>query len=122
MASSSRRVVGSTPVLSTESDSTTTFVRTDPSNFRAVVQRLTGNGKSVSGEPPFKLHAEKLEIDTTRPNDNPAVIFSPVSPLECAAAPTKEGFYLHPSPSVGSDPPELLPLFPLHSPSHLFHD
>ncbi|KAL0342128.1 UNVERIFIED_CONTAM: VQ motif-containing protein 19 [Sesamum calycinum] len=64
------------------------------------------------------------------------VMVSPVSPLEYLAArgsprtprsPMEEeeraiaekGFYLHPSPLStprGSDPPELLPLFPLHSP------
>ncbi|KAK6147823.1 hypothetical protein DH2020_018735 [Rehmannia glutinosa] len=66
------------------------------------------------------------------------VMVSPVSPLEYLAAargspktprlPMEEeeraiadkGFYLHPSPLStprGSDPPELLPLFPLHSPT-----
>ncbi|KAI3473785.1 hypothetical protein Pfo_030824 [Paulownia fortunei] len=64
------------------------------------------------------------------------LMVSPVSPLEYLAArgspktprsPMEEeeraiaekGFYLHPSPLStprGSDPPELLPLFPLHSP------
>lgn len=61
------------------------------------------------------------------------IMVSPVSPLEYLAArgsprsPMEEeeraiaekGFYLHPSPLStprGSDPPELLPLFPLHSP------
>ncbi|KAH6782018.1 hypothetical protein C2S52_001171 [Perilla frutescens var. hirtella] len=61
------------------------------------------------------------------------MMVSPVSPLEYLAArgsprsPMEEeeraiaekGFYLHPSPLStprGSDPPELLPLFPLHSP------
>ena len=60
---------------------------------------------------------------------------SPVSPLDAAArgsprspheeqeerAIAEKGFYLHPiSPLAtprGSEPPELLPLFPLHSPS-----
>ncbi|XP_059459033.1 VQ motif-containing protein 11-like [Corylus avellana] len=64
------------------------------------------------------------------------MIFSPVSPLEFYArgsprtpreveeeeerAIAEKGFYLHPSPLStprGSDPPELLPLFPLQSPS-----
>lgn len=58
------------------------------------------------------------------------VMVSPVSPLEYLAARgsprspeeraiAEKGFYLHPSPLStprGSDPPELLPLFPLHSP------
>ncbi|KAL9156623.1 hypothetical protein ABFS82_09G089900 [Erythranthe guttata] len=71
------------------------------------------------------------------------VMVSPVSPLEYLAAaaargspgtprsPVEEeeraiadkGFYLHPSPLStprGSDPPELLPLFPLHSPRDNF--
>ncbi|XP_042055700.1 VQ motif-containing protein 11-like [Salvia splendens] len=59
-----------------------------------------------------------------------AVAASPVSPLEYLAARgsprspeeraiAEKGFYFHPSPLStprGSDPPELLPLFPLHSP------
>ncbi|KAL1554138.1 VQ motif-containing protein 11-like [Salvia divinorum] len=59
-----------------------------------------------------------------------AVMESPVSPLEYAGSPAtptdeeeraiaEKGFYLHPNPfgtPAGSDPPELLPLFPLHSP------
>ena len=68
------------------------------------------------------------------------MIFSPVSPLELELyargsprtprevveeeeekAIAEKGFYLHPSPLTtprGSDPPELLPLFPLHSPTN----
>ncbi|KAK4413951.1 VQ motif-containing protein 11 [Sesamum alatum] len=66
------------------------------------------------------------------------VMASPVSPLDYVAArgsprsPMEEeekaiagkGFYLHPSPLStprGSDPPELLPLFPLHSPRDNHH-
>ncbi|KAI3463426.1 hypothetical protein Pfo_020089 [Paulownia fortunei] len=69
------------------------------------------------------------------------VMASPVSPLEYLAArgspktprsPVEEeeraiaekGFYLHPSPLStprGSDPPELLHLFPLHSPRDNYH-
>jgi hypothetical protein len=64
------------------------------------------------------------------------MIFSPVSPLEFYArgsprtpreveeeeerAIAEKGFYLHPSPLStprGADPPELLPLFPLQSPT-----
>ncbi|XP_051136032.1 VQ motif-containing protein 11-like [Andrographis paniculata] len=95
--------------------------------------------------PAFKLHerrptARKLEIKlgggalARVAGESTA---SPVSPLEYLAArgsprtPMEEeeraiaekGFYLHPSPlstPVGSDPPELLPLFPLHSP--MAHD
>ncbi|KAG8388262.1 hypothetical protein BUALT_Bualt02G0107400 [Buddleja alternifolia] len=143
----------------------TTFVQTDPSTFRAVVQRLTGGkSKSVDMGPrrgAFKLHerrptAKKLEIKLNNnivngsgatlqyspppPNSNSSsrntslgenmVMVSPVSPLEFLTAARVEqedraiadkGFYLHhPSPLTtprGSDPPELLPLFPLHSPT-----
>ncbi|KAK9149575.1 hypothetical protein Scep_008332 [Stephania cephalantha] len=67
--------------------------------------------------------------------DHNAVLVSPVSPFDLfsrgLASPrtpsdeemvqmeeraiAEKGFYLHPSPR-GPDPPELLPLFPLHSP------
>ncbi|KAL2234592.1 VQ motif-containing protein 11 [Sesamum indicum] len=87
--------------------------------------------------------ARKLEIKLNNNNGaaalhspssarNRTVMASPVSPLDYLAArspksPMEEeeraiaekGFYLHPSLSStprGSDPPELLPLFPLHSP------
>ncbi|KAL0463944.1 UNVERIFIED_CONTAM: VQ motif-containing protein 11 [Sesamum latifolium] len=89
--------------------------------------------------------ARKLEIKLNNNNGaaalqyspssarNRTVMASPVSPLDYVAArgsprsPVEEeeraiaekGFYLHPSPLStprGSDPPELLPLFPLHSP------
>ncbi|KAL0397120.1 UNVERIFIED_CONTAM: VQ motif-containing protein 11 [Sesamum calycinum] len=88
--------------------------------------------------------ARKLEIKLNNNNGaaalhspssarNRTVMASPVSPLDYLAArgsprsPMEEeeraiadkGFYLHPSPLStprGSDPPELLPLFPLHSP------
>ncbi|XP_019159944.1 PREDICTED: VQ motif-containing protein 11 [Ipomoea nil] len=168
----------------------TTFVQADPSNFRAVVQRLTGAaqkfpvaapprfaGKTNSGEmgprrPAFKLHerrqaARKLEISlsgggggggglplllspsATRPlpqhrgfNAAEMVMASPVSPLEMLGRGTprtpkspmeeeeraiaEKGFYLHPSPlstprNGRSDPPELLPLFPLQSPRDHHH-
>lgn len=68
------------------------------------------------------------------------MMVSPVSPLEFLArgsprtpvspcpeeerAIAEKGFYLHPSPLStprGSDPPELLPLFPLHSPTDHTH-
>lgn len=52
---------------------------------------------------------------------------SPVSPLEIMLAREEKeeervilekGFYfLHPSPLSTTDPPQLLPLFPLHSPT-----
>ncbi|KAF3633481.1 putative leucine-rich repeat receptor protein kinase EXS-like [Capsicum annuum] len=151
----------------------TTFVQADPSNFRAVVQRLTGatqdsstlklpvTGPGPAGprRPTFKLHerrqsARKLEImlnngggsgsfngtnmvgplssspSSTRKR---SFLASPISPLEMLTrgsprspmeeeekAIAEKGFYLHPSPLStprGSEPPELLPLFPLQSPT-----
>ncbi|XP_031131913.1 VQ motif-containing protein 11-like [Ipomoea triloba] len=158
----------------------TTFVQTDPSNFQAVVQRLTGAtqdpsvqklpvvlparraGKPNSGghhRPPFKLHerrlrtGKKLQITlnggggTVGPSAAARVVMgSPVSPLEMLArrSPTtsaavgneeeeeergisEKGFCFRPSPlstprgGGRSEPPELLPLFPLHSPSTRHH-
>lgn len=164
-------------------NTTTTFVQADPSNFRAVVQKLTGAnsdpsapklpvtlhsrlppGKQASGEmgprkQPFKLQerrqsGKKLELQLNNNNDNRMtsvglaalsprqrmMMFSPVSPLDMLFLRTSprtpmspveqeeraiahKGFYLHPSPLTtprGSEP-ELLPLFPLHSPK-LTHD
>ncbi|KAK4362139.1 hypothetical protein RND71_017380 [Anisodus tanguticus] len=148
----------------------TTFVQADPSNFRAVVQRLTGATQDSSSvklpvtgprRPAFKLHerrqsARKLEIMLNNGGSfsGPAVGFgvgpllspsspssarkrsflaSPISPLEMLtrgsprspmeeeeSAIAEKGFYLHPSPLStprGSEPPELLPLFPLQSPT-----
>ncbi|KAK7294065.1 hypothetical protein RJT34_16948 [Clitoria ternatea] len=153
----------------------TTFVQADPSNFRAVVQKLTGAsddpsahklpltlpsrlaaqshrgaataaGTEVIGpkKPQFKLHerrnaaAKKLELSvgaSERAMNLKMTMMmmnlSPVSPLEMLArgsprtpheeeeerAIAEKGFYLHPSPRA-SQPPELLPLFPLHSPTH----
>ncbi|KAK7349128.1 hypothetical protein VNO77_06239 [Canavalia gladiata] len=168
----------------------TTFVQADPSNFRAVVQKLTGASEEASAQklpltlpsrlaaqsqrpaaagevigpkkPNFKLHerrAKKLELNigvseramnmkmmmmSVSPSSlirNRAlmgenmVMASPVSPLELLArgspgtpqeeeeerAIAEKGFYLHPTPLStprASQPPELLPLFPLHSPTH----
>ncbi|CAA0816454.1 VQ motif-containing protein 11 [Striga hermonthica] len=99
-------------------------------------------GKPISGEvgprrPAFKLHerrptARKLEVKL---GAAAAALNSPVSPLDYLSAAARgsprtpmeeeeraiaeKGFYLHPSPlntPRGSDPPELLPLFPLRSP------
>lgn len=177
-----------TPPPSTTTTTTTTFVQADPSNFRAVVQKLTGApsdpstpklpvtlpsrlpaGKPTSGDigprkQPFKLQerrqsGKKLELQlNNNNNDNRTsslgfsafsprqrmMMFSPVSPLDMLLmgrgngnsprtpmspveqeerAIADKGFYLHPSPLTtprGSDP-ELLPLFPLHSPK-LTHD
>ncbi|KAL1340405.1 hypothetical protein HN51_026785 [Arachis hypogaea] len=176
----------------------TTFVQADPSNFRAVVQKLTGASDNPSTpklpltipsrlhhhrqtttttaaaakKPLFKLHErrkklEQLNIASTQQrycnSSSSMTMFnainmnmmnmkiispyrnkqqtSPVSTLDGAAARgsprsaeeeeeerviAEKGFYLHPiSPlssantprSRGSDPPQLLPLFPLHSPN-----
>ncbi|XP_004506959.1 VQ motif-containing protein 11 [Cicer arietinum] len=166
----------------------TTFVQADPSNFRSVVQKLTGASQDPSAQklpltlpsrltaqahrpppptetimgpkkPNFKLHerrSKKLQLNVSETptmmfhnnnnimmmmmmnnnnNINRSVVMaSPVSPLEFyygngPISPYEEveekdeekviaekGFYLHPSPRA-STPPELLPLFPLHSPS-----
>ncbi|XP_057454147.1 VQ motif-containing protein 11 [Lotus japonicus] len=169
----------------------TTFVQADPSNFRAVVQKLTGASEDHEKlpltlparlaaqthrpssattavdtmgpkKPNFKLHerrnaaaSKKLQELTIGVMERPVMLTaasmtsvspssgsyvrsmmmaSPVSQLEWMArgsprTPHEEeeeraiagkGFYLHPSPLStprASNPPELLPLFPLHSPS-----
>ncbi|KAG8379795.1 hypothetical protein BUALT_Bualt07G0126500 [Buddleja alternifolia] len=106
----------------------------------------SNSGEMDPRRPAFKLHerrptARKLEIKlnnggaaATTTRNHRVDMVSPVSPLEYLAAargsprsPMEEeeraiaekGFYLHPSPLStprGSDPPELLHLFPLHSP------
>ncbi|KGN45253.1 VQ motif-containing protein 11 [Cucumis sativus] len=118
--------------------STTTFVEADPSTFRSIVQKLTG----APHHPPaaYRLQerrrsSKKLELElntgytTTGGIGNGMV--SPVSTLDfmgCGSpceeeerAIAEKGYYLHPSPintPGGSDPPHLLPLFPLSSPSN----
>ncbi|XP_060172767.1 VQ motif-containing protein 11-like [Lycium barbarum] len=152
---------------SSNNNNSTTFVQADPSNFRSIVQKLTGHdesschpiGKSNYGKkgPPqrsiFKLHerrhsARKLEniftnkilsspnYSTSRQRSN--FLASPVFPLEMMTrgisprSPMEEekeeeraiagkGFYLHPSTPRGSQPPQLLPLFPLQSPTATHH-
>ncbi|AES86553.1 hypothetical protein MtrunA17_Chr4g0003091 [Medicago truncatula] len=164
----------------------TTFVQADPSNFRQVVQKLTGASQDPSAqklpltlpsrltaqaqaqahrplptttmEPPmglkkpnFKLHerrSKKLQLNVSenpmmfQNNNNnnnmrSVVMASPVSPLEYYYSPkspheneekeeekviAEKGFYLHPSPRASQQqPPALLPLFPLHSPSSQSH-
>ncbi|KAK1360097.1 VQ domain-containing protein [Heracleum sosnowskyi] len=185
-------VLDPTPPPNNTTTTTTTFVQADPSNFRAVVQKLTGApsdpstpklpvtlssrlpaGKPTSGDmgprkQPFKLQerrqsGKKLELQLNNNNNNDnnrtsslgfsafsprqrMMMFSPVSPLDMLLltrgngngssprtpmspieqeerAIADKGFFLHPSPLTtprGSDP-ELLPLFPLHSPK-LTHD
>lgn len=119
---------------------TTTFVEADPSTFRAIVQKLTG----APNRPPaaFRLQerrrsSKKLELElnggyTAAGGRGTGIgMVSPVSTLdfmergnpceEEERAIAEKGFYLHPSPIStpgGSDPPHLLPLFPLSSPSN----
>ncbi|XP_038897860.1 VQ motif-containing protein 11-like [Benincasa hispida] len=115
---------------------TTTFVEADPSTFRAIVQKLTG----APNRPPaaFRLQerrrsSKKLELELNSGYTAAGGIgmVSPVSTLEFIGrgspceeeerAIAEKGFYLHPSPIStpgGSDPPHLLPLFPLSSPSN----
>jgi hypothetical protein len=180
----------------------TTFIQADPSNFRQVVQKLTGASQDPSAQklpitlpsrltaqtqaqrpppttnepttmgpkkPNFKLHerrSKKLQLNVSetpmmfqnnnnnnmmmmmlmnnnKNNNNinrSVVMASPVSPLEFYMARgnspkspyedeedeeekviAEKGFYLHPSPRASQQPPELLPLFPLHSPSSQSH-
>ncbi|XP_047974783.1 VQ motif-containing protein 11-like [Salvia hispanica] len=138
MASSSD--LNPSPSFFTRFDPNSIFVQADPSTFRAVVQRLTG--KTISGDigprrPAFKLQERRpTAIKLVKLHNSPAIshrrlagegmlMASPVSPLECMAAPEErgsgeKGFYLQPSPLStprGSHPPELLPLFPLRSPT-----
>ncbi|KAK4252930.1 hypothetical protein QN277_011057 [Acacia crassicarpa] len=163
------------------SDPNTTFVQADPSNFRAVVQKLTGAPDDPSSpklpltlpsrlaaspdigpkKPAFKLHERRYSAaarkmmdlsigvsqrstvfsltspspssSSSSPSLSPScygyrtsrgLSASPVSPLEMLEekAIAEKGFFLHPSPlstpGRSQPPPELLPLFPLHSPSH----
>ncbi|KAK1289348.1 hypothetical protein QJS10_CPB18g00327 [Acorus calamus] len=91
--------------------------------------------------PPFKLHdrrpsVRKLEIklgltSLRSPMRSPVtplssdLQFSPAASEEEERAIAEKGFYLHPSPLSTprvSDPPELLPLFPLRSPKHASED
>nr|XP_043637757.1 VQ motif-containing protein 19-like [Erigeron canadensis] len=145
--------------MASDHPNSTTFVQADPSNFRAVVQRLTG---ATPTTPPtrtsgFKLHerrqttARKLEITLNNrfhynqfgmmsPSSARQAMMtssSPVSTLdhvygrgnsspktpvegEEERAIAEKGFYLHPSPvnTPRRYEPELLVLFPLHSPKN----
>ncbi|KAK7389508.1 hypothetical protein VNO78_24615 [Psophocarpus tetragonolobus] len=112
----------------------TTFVEAEAWNFRAVVQKLTGASEEaklpLSVPSRFKLHerrnatAKKVEVPMGMSVS--MAMASPVSPLddvmwqeeEERAAIADKGFYLHPSTPRPSHPPQLLPLFPLHSPTH----
>ncbi|XP_057724169.1 VQ motif-containing protein 11-like [Arachis stenosperma] len=120
----------------------TTFVQADPSNFREVVQKLTGAPKKKAAAASFKLQerrhayaAKKLELtigglserppfftDATTPSSSSVSSASPVSPLQMEMEDrviTHKGFYLLPSPSSSHHyrhtTPQLLSLFPLHN-------
>lgn len=125
------------PPTVNEVDPDTTFVVVaNPDTFRAVVQRLTG---AAAGERERMPAARKLEIKLHRDNGGAALHALSSSARkhvkEYAAARGRareeeeemaiaaKGFYLHRSPlstPAGSDPPELLPLFPLHSPTRSY--
>ncbi|KAF1869760.1 hypothetical protein Lal_00017336 [Lupinus albus] len=157
----------------------TTFVQADPSNFRAVVQKLTGGASDHSSSQKLHFHSHlaqahrpikkpNFKLHERRPNKNLQlniinnnhvgisakagvfymgemlnVMSSPASPLDLLARVSprtprspqqqeekqkvvvEKGFYLHPiSPlttPTSSQPPKLLPLFPLHSPNSHHH-
>ncbi|KAK8574788.1 hypothetical protein V6N13_033968 [Hibiscus sabdariffa] len=120
-------------------DATTTFVQAEPSTFRTIVQRLTGashpgllherretikkleinlnNGKKgshsqfVGQRERGSLVSPISTLDFLRPSSNANRTRSIVEQQE------EEGFYLH---GRGAEP-ELLPLFPLHSPRENMH-
>ncbi|XP_022992011.1 VQ motif-containing protein 11-like [Cucurbita maxima] len=112
---------------------TTMFVQADPSTFLAIVQKLTG----APTDPPaaFRLQerrsSKKLEVELEAGERGVGrEMVSPVSTLDflTGESPCEEEekaiaekrFYLHPNPirtPRGSDPPHLLPLFPLSSSS-----
>ncbi|MED6186683.1 hypothetical protein PIB30_069115 [Stylosanthes scabra] len=211
MASNTTTTAATAAFDPTSTTPNTTFVQADPSNFRAVVQKLTGASDNPSTpklpltipsrlhhhhrqtttttttttatttttspkKPLFKLHErrkklEQLNIASTQQhyysnNSNSMTMFnainmnmmnmniispscpyrnkqtmvvvasSPVSTLDATAARgsprtaeeeeeeraiAEKGFYLCSSANTprsrGSDPPQLLPLFPLHSPN-----
>ncbi|XP_055819601.1 VQ motif-containing protein 11-like [Solanum dulcamara] len=128
----------------------TTFVQADPSNFRSVVQKLTGHesdklpsvvGKSNSGVKTLherRHSATKLEniftgnkttiMCTRKRIISSNFLASPVSHLEMLTsgisprsteerAIAEKRFCLHPTTPTASQPPKLLPLFPLYSPA-----
>ncbi|CAN8240548.1 unnamed protein product [Cochlearia groenlandica] len=130
-------------------DPNTMFVQADPSNFRNIVQQLTGASppelstsihKLSKKELAYKkLHerrdsSKKMELKVNKESINRGLLVSPVSHLDplwtrlsphsSSAAREEEkviaekGFYFIQSPRSGGEPaPELLPLFPLSSPS-----
>ncbi|PKH47981.1 hypothetical protein CRG98_050387, partial [Punica granatum] len=85
---------------------------TSPSNFGG--RRGFGGGEMtvmVSPVSPLDLFAARMS-----PRSSPSSLLSPSEQEEKAIA--EKGFYLHPSPlsTPRGAEPELLPLFPLHSP------
>ncbi|KAI3786000.1 hypothetical protein L1987_45126 [Smallanthus sonchifolius] len=97
----------------------TTFVQTDPSNFRAIVQKLTG---PTTLQQPFTSTGDGCEMVLDVCGRSPAG--TPTEEEEKAIA--EKRFYLHPSPVTESKSkpkpePELLVLFPLNSPKSNLH-
>ncbi|XP_074363827.1 VQ motif-containing protein 11-like [Apium graveolens] len=105
-------------------------VHVDPSNFRDVVQKLTGARPAVEKLPittsphfnarhnPVNVESDNVSpvstLDTVlaRGSPSPGTSVPPSIPEEIAMA--NKGFYLYPSPpATASKPqPQLLPLFP----------
>ncbi|KAI3472944.1 hypothetical protein Pfo_028000 [Paulownia fortunei] len=129
------------------SQTPTTFIQADATTFKDLVQKLTGapSGSAhklrpkatVSRRSPFKLQERRmhsvrdLEIiklamkstgnspGKTRSNALSSPVKGPTTPLGCDSeerAIAEKGFYLHASPQK-AEPPVLLTLFPLTSPS-----
>ncbi|KAH0773260.1 hypothetical protein KY290_010397 [Solanum tuberosum] len=115
----------------------TTFVQADPSNFRSVVQKLTGFESNKlpiidrARSSTFKLHERRhstrnLEyISTVSPLEMLTRGISPRSTMEDEEeekrAIAEKRFYLHPNTPRASQPPQLLSLFPLQSPKATHH-
>nr|CAD1842131.1 unnamed protein product [Ananas comosus var. bracteatus] len=125
------------PIAGPASPSTappTTYVHTDQTTFKELVQRLTG---PLPPPPPPSITTTTTTTTTTTPSPSPGPPEPPstavlsegvvINEAEEERAIRERRFYLHPSPRsrVGgaaataapdSAEPELLPLFPLTSP------
>lgn len=122
----------------------TIFIQADADSFKLVVQKLTGHSMAPPGpkKQPFKLYERRggpKEIRPpapAKPPSSPSVLgfpspalVSPITPLvpdpfrhaeavaEEEQAIAKKGFYLHPPPRSAVEPPRLLSLFPVTSPT-----
>lgn len=124
----------------------TTFIQADANSFKQVVQKLTSHSKAAGSKAPpgpkkqpFKLYERRGGLKAIRP-PAPAkppsvlgfpllVLVSPITPLvsdpfrraavvvEEERAIAEKGFYLHPPPRSAVEPPRLLSLFPVTSPT-----